>query len=807
MLEGLEARALMTFAGGLDPTFGGGAGYYLAPVAAGTGTGLTDLTSVAVEKDGSVVAAGPVGKAGSQSFGVIGLNAQGALDTSFGVAGEADVALPNGVVGTGNPPALLVQPDGKIVLVGSATVGGASPRVETVVARFTANGLADSTFGSGGVQVLDDTALGLSDASLPFGALQADGKIVLAGTGTIPSDSSNRPRVVAVRLNAGGPLDPTFGTNGVVTLSDIPANEPPSVIATEATDGVAVQPDGKVVILGQIRGLSGVPRPNTTPELIRLNADGSRDNSLGQGGITSTAISTPDANGLIVQPDGKILVIGQGTFAAFPDIIESTLGRFNADGSLDKVAILPATVGSDTTLRGFALQPDGKVAVTGVGLTPSVDNTRYFEAIRLTAALTPDDTFGEGGVSAVAVAPTKPTGGGTPPAVLTAKAVAVGPDNRIVLVGSNSYTSETSTGSTAVPATYYAAARLTSTGSAHPGDFTGDGIADPAVYLTARGSFAIRPSQGGPDRIIPFGIPGPGQTIPAPGDYTGSGAEEVAAYLPALGVYAYRPPTGPDVLVRFGIKGPGQTIPAPGDYFGTGRDDLAVYLPSLGEFGLRNPAGGPDQLIPFGIKGPGRSIPVPGDYDGSGKTELAVYLTSTGSYAYRPANGGPDVIVPFGMPGVGNSIPMPGDYDGSGKTELAVYLPSRGELIYRPANGGADVTLTVGIAGPGQSVAAQGDYTGSGRTEAGVYLPTLGDLSFRPANGGAEVRFPFGIKGPGQTIPVTTVVQSPFPGSSTTSAASVVVPGELAASGPLDLMAVAKAKKAKPGAAPLLGRP
>ena len=315
------------------------------------------------------------------------------------------------------------------------------------------------------------------------------------------------------------------------------------------------------------------------------------------------------------------------------------------------------------------------------------------------------------------------------------------------------------------------------------GDYNKDGKADIVIYLPSIGAFAFRSSDGAPDRIIPFGLGGPGQTIPAPGDYFGTGQTHIAAYLPSRGEFALRNPDGsPDVFIPFGRAGLGQSIPAPGDYFGTGLTNLAVYLPSEGAFAIRNPAGGPDLIIPFGIAGAGQSIPVPGDYDGSGKTELAVYLPSMGALAYRPANGGPDRIIPFGIAGTGQSIPMPGDYDGSGRTEPAVYLPSNGTFVYRPAGGGADVTQHFGLAGVGMTLPAVGDYTGSGHDELAAFLPNIGVYAYRPADGRPDVLQTFGMAGAGLTIPVTVVDQAlaEMPTTGNVSARSIVIPDSIA---------------------------
>ena len=99
-------------------------------------------------------------------------------------------------------------------------------------------------------------------------------------------------------------------------------------------------------------------------------------------------------------------------------------------------------------------------------------------------------------------------------------------------------------------------------------DFDGDGRSDLTVYLPAAGAFGIRPSNGGPDRIVPFGTPGAGKSIPVPGDVDGDGKDDLTVYLPDLGAFATRPSTGgPDRIVPFGPAGLGQSIPRAGRLF------------------------------------------------------------------------------------------------------------------------------------------------------------------------------------------------------------------------------------------------
>jgi hypothetical protein len=321
-----------------------------------------------------------------------------------------------------------------------------------------------------------------------------------------------------------------------------------------------------------------------------------------------------------------------------------------------------------------------------------------------------------------------------------------------------------------------------------PANFEGTGTSDLAVYLPQYGDFAIRPASG-PDKIIPFGAAGTGQSIPAPGDYDGSGQTELGVYLPAYGVYAYRPASGTgDVVEPFGVAGDGQSIPVPGDYDGNGHSDMAIYLPSFGAFAIRDP-GLPDRIVPFGFSGDGQTIPAPGDYFGTGQTDIAAYLPSVGAFAIRNPAGGADEIIPFGLSGSGQTIPMPGDYDGSGKTEIAAYFPSLGVFAYRPANGGPDVIESFGIAGAGQSLPAPGDYDGDGKTDLAIYVQQYGDFAIRPSGGGDDEITPFGIPSTGASIPVTGIYSS----TTEISAASVKLSKESLAATPQGSTATSQA--------------
>ena len=790
-VEILEARALLAFST-LDPGFG------QAGLVVSVGIEGMDATieSVAVQADGKVVVDGGTGLlAGGEALIVRRLDEDGAPDATFGKAGEVDIPAP-----AGSDPAtssfyfashsLLVQPDGKIVVEATYSPPStpSAPSSITEIIRLEPGGQLDPTFGQGGV-----ATLAADGPTLTALALQGDGKIVAAGA--VMTSGTAAPVPAAERLDADGAVDTSFGTGGLF----ISANPLGAAGSLGSISAVAIDPSTGKIVLGTTSTVAPVTgQAQFFAEVIRLDADGTIDASFGQKGYDSPG-SAQTVTALAVRPDGKILVAGNATgIGTITSSAGATLIRLDADGATDPTfaADFAALPTPGLALDSLALQPDGKIVVGG-GQPGASFNV---SVARLDADGAPDVGFGTRGQETVGLTPPFLPSSNEPASFTPSlAAVAIAPDGKIVVAGD---LGEIAFGSYFAVEAFVGRLLPIAVSEPTPGDYTGDGQADPAVYLPAFGLYAVRPPSGG-DIVEPFGFAGAGQTIPAPGYYTGDGQADLAIYLPSLAEFVIRPDTGgPDEIIPFGIAGAGQTIPAPGDYDGSGRTEIAAYLPALAEFVYRPADGGADVVVPFGFAGAGQTIPAPGDYDGDGKADIAAYLPSIGALAVRPSSGGADRITYFGFAGAGQTIPAPGDYDGDGKADIAAYLPSIGAFAVRPSSGGADQITYFGFAGAGQTIPAPGDYDGDGKADIAAYLPSLGVFAYRPSGGGADVLEPFGAAGPGATIPTSALpgeviraasAAASAPAGSTKDAALVPLTD--------DLMAIPGASKRKATAA------
>ncbi len=208
-------------------------------------------------------------------------------------------------------------------------------------------GSLDPGFGTGG-RVLANTDQGASAM-----AIQADGKIVIAGSGNSDLKMFN---LALLRYNPDGSLDPSFGKGGIV-LTGL-GRDP------EGADALVIQPDGKYVVAGR----SSIMPGRSTLALLRFNTDGSLDQAFGNGGKAVYELTDSDAAaGVAIQADGKIVVVGN-IFQPIP-AAGFLVVRYNRDGSLDSTfgsgGKVITAVGVHDTVSALAIQSDGKVVVAG----------------------------------------------------------------------------------------------------------------------------------------------------------------------------------------------------------------------------------------------------------------------------------------------------------------------------------------------------------------------------------------------------------------------------------------------------------
>jgi len=276
--------------GSLDRTFGGDGRVrtrFGGPGCASSARGL------AIQPDGKLVAVGwsDCGIAGNGPIAVIRYETDGSLDATFG---------DGGIVTTEVSPYLdqaldvVIQPDGKIVVAGLANIG----RPRFVVVRYDASGAPDPGFGRGdGIVKTGFWVDSCRPAQAEAVAIQPDGKLVVAGAASCPNQ-----RFALARYLPGGALDASFGGDGRV-VTELESGD-----CFDAIKDVAVQADGAIVAVG-----SGGCVTQGAFGLARYVTDGSLDASFaGDGTLLTTYEGCPDAEaeGIAIQPDGKLVVGG-----------------------------------------------------------------------------------------------------------------------------------------------------------------------------------------------------------------------------------------------------------------------------------------------------------------------------------------------------------------------------------------------------------------------------------------------------------------------------------------------------------------
>jgi uncharacterized delta-60 repeat protein len=315
--------------------------------------GITfDPAVFAVQTNGDILVGGTAANSKNLTkFGLARYTSNGVLDATFGVGG-----LVTTLVGTksGTPTALLLQPNGQIVMGGLANGVGK----HLALVRYNSDGSLDTTFGTGGISLVKPKVLGpdtlallsngdylgvgqnaagktglvvefsstgvlqstvtaatvaatvsssqggLSRTILPNGTpafpsptiFQPNGNYIVATTSCTFHSECRGTKIGVGRFIETGKLDKTFNA----TVESFNPNQ-----TTSVAEAVALQANGQIVVGGLIN--------DDTGGLVRLDSNGTLDTSFGSVdsfGICCSVTTDQTVTGLLIQTDGNIVVIG-----------------------------------------------------------------------------------------------------------------------------------------------------------------------------------------------------------------------------------------------------------------------------------------------------------------------------------------------------------------------------------------------------------------------------------------------------------------------------------------------------------------
>ena len=380
-------------AGCLDSTFANVGYAHLdpyPPYASSADTGM----DVVVQPDQKVVIAGKARISSTDiDFAVIRYNSDGTLDTSFGQVSPSNPPSRLGYtvtsVSTGfdYAYALALQPDGKIVVVGTA---GSTDRVAV---RYNADGTLDTTFGIGGIANFGSGPS--SDV-----AIQSDGKIVIGGAASAGGFG-------LVRLNPSGSLDSSFGSGGFVTFSASGAKRGSSSGAGVAIQRVpAVTGEERIVLVGSSKTFANPSSAATNQwTMARFRSNGAIDTTFGSSGVVKTTFFGFDDKARVVKIDANNRIVVGGLVRSYSPscgdyILDSGVARYLQDGGLDGSfgggrQVVDVYGGSDF-LYGMAVQADGRVVLFQSSYS-SDSSVHNMSVARLNANGSRDLTFGPAG--------------------------------------------------------------------------------------------------------------------------------------------------------------------------------------------------------------------------------------------------------------------------------------------------------------------------------------------------------------------------------------------------------------------------
>ncbi|MEO7432483.1 MAG: hypothetical protein ABIR62_10705 [Dokdonella sp.] len=317
-----------------------------------------------VDAFGRIYIVGVVNTPAGQRIGITRLKKNGALDTNYGSQDVGLVVAPEELGFTLSGASAAIDASGRLLVGGTVTVAGND---DFAVCRFNIDGTLDA-FPNGYtcVSVAFDIGDSAHDDVLRSIAVQADGKIVMAGSATVGNGYNN---AAFARLDTSGDLDSTFNGTGKLTIQGNFGHKDFKI------HKVRIATNGKIVGVGEGRKSQQI---FSEPLAVRVLANGAIDPTFGLASVAQF-LGTPDrdarmrdfallpANG--PQDDQRMIAVGEVETAAGSGIYDGLLGKKIAIGPDDygfgTAGSVIDTTGASLTFNAMQREANGNLTIVG----------------------------------------------------------------------------------------------------------------------------------------------------------------------------------------------------------------------------------------------------------------------------------------------------------------------------------------------------------------------------------------------------------------------------------------------------------
>lgn len=315
----------------------------------GAPTYTDGIINITAQIDGKILA---VGSKNYLKYFVMRLNSNGTIDNTFGQGGIIEDSL----LGEAYGHDVKVDAIGRILVTGYTRYWNAGWLEDLFVVRLLQDGSYDNTFGNNGIFIANTsqpsppTKRSYGKKIIPL----VDGSILIGGT--FDYGTSVNPDFAIFKITSNGQFDNSFGVNGYAYFD---------VSGTDALTEIFLQNDGKILLTGKTFNPVIVP-------IIRVNTNGSLDNSFGVNGISSIDFGTACQSGVSLSQVeyGKILVSGSRGPCFNQDFY---IFRLDLNGQVDTSFGINGFSffdnGGSETMRTMVVLPNKNIILTGTSNT------------------------------------------------------------------------------------------------------------------------------------------------------------------------------------------------------------------------------------------------------------------------------------------------------------------------------------------------------------------------------------------------------------------------------------------------------